>query len=849
VGVPPTLPAPMITTRWVLVTFSLGDNTLFPVAIVASIRGAAAASCCSTPARRCPRKSLQSPELGAGGFANGGASRGTPSLMSHAMNRPSYADASGTRFVASASASLRGSQASTVAVFSFTLFLGAFLLFGIQPMFTKMVLPMLGGSPSVWNTAMVFFQGALLLGYAYAHGISRWLSIRSQIVIHVALLLVTVCALPIAVADGWTPPSDHMPIAWLIGLFSVSVGIPFLAVSTTAPLLQRWFSHTDHPLAATPYFLYSSSNLGSILALLSYPVLIEPLLSTRSQAAAWSIGYVLLGACIALCAAHLWRVRGAPESRDREYEVSSDKIGWRRRGHWILLAFAPSSLLLGVTLYITTDLVVAPLLWVLPLVLYLLTFVVVFSRTPLLKHSWMVRVQPFVILPLAVTLGMVPTAWVIFAPLHLLAFFVTAMVCHGELARHKPVSRHLTEFYLWMSVGGVLGGIFSAIVAPLMFHSVVEYPLAIALACGLRPVLSAARKYTRIWDIVLPIALLGLVLWPRLGGGLSVDRYGGVAIVGYAIVIAVALYVFTERPIRFGLGVAAVLFGLSVTQSTETVLLAQERSFFGVNKVQLDPSHQFHVLYHGTTIHGAQYVDPSRHRELVTYFHKNAPIGQLFEKIDSANIHNVALTGLGAGAISCYKRPWQEWTIYEIDPVVVRLARDTEYFSYLSECAPDARIVLGDARLSLHDAPNHHFDLIILDAYSSDTVPVHLATREALALYLDKLAPGGVIAVHISNRYLDLEHVFANLVSDAQAVGRIQKPLASSETERRAFLYAADWVVIARRDSDLAFLDGDYRWRKLAPAADTSVWTDDFSNIVQSMRWLRRLWARLPHAA
>jgi spermidine synthase len=734
---------------------------------------------------------------------------------------------------------------ATLALFSATLFVGAFLLFGLQPMFTKMVLPLLGGSPAVWNTAMVFFQGALLLGYGYAHAISHWLPRRVQPLVHALLLTAPVFFLPIAVAEGWRPPADHTPIPWLIALFAISVGAPFLAVSTTAPLLQRWFSHTDHPLADNPYFLYASSNLGSILALLSYPILVEPWLTTRSQATAWTVGYLLLVALTLACGAHLWRTGPTPGATTRPLATAPEPVDWRRRVHWIVLSFAPSSLLLGVTLYVTTDLVATPLLWVVPLTLYLLTFVIVFSRRPVLSHPWMVKAQPYVVLPLAITFGMIPTQWIIFAPLHLLAFFVTAMVCHGELARRRPDHHHLTEFYLWMSVGGVLGGMFSAVVAPLVFDSVVEYPLAVALACCLRPALSRARRYSRRLDFLAPLLLLGFVLLPRATGGVSVENHGATFIVLYAMVIGVAMYLFVDRPVRFGLGVAAVLFGLSVTQSSDTELLTRQRSFFGVHKVQLDPTHRFRVLYHGTTIHGAQHIDPGRRTEPVTYFHRDSPIGQLFEKMDGDRERNVALIGLGAGAIACYKTPPQSWTIYEIDPLVVSLASDRQYFSYLGECAPDARIVLGDARLSLTHAPDSHFDLIILDAYSSDTVPTHLATREAMALYLEKLAPGGLIAAHISNRHLALEEVFAGLAKDARLHGRAQSPIAHSEQEHRAFLYSADWVVLARHPSELAFLDGDYRWRELRPVHGEAVWTDDFSNIVHSMHWVRRLKAKV----
>ncbi|MCP4701034.1 MAG: hypothetical protein GY862_29900 [Gammaproteobacteria bacterium] len=723
-------------------------------------------------------------------------------------------------------------------LYAATLFLSATLLFGVQPMFTKMVLPLLGGSSTVWNTAMVFFQGTLLCGYAYAHLSSRWLGLKRQTILHGAVLLATLFVLPFSVASGWTPPLEDNPVLWLIGLFAVSVGLPFFAVSATAPLLQKWFAHTGHPAAANPYFLYASSNAGSILALLAYPVILEPLLNTTDQRQVWAGGYAALTVLMLACIAVLWRKFRTIAADSPSKEAEAERITWKRRLHWIALAFVPSSLLLGVTLYITTDLVAVPLLWVIPLSLYLFSFVIVFSRRPLLKHRWMLMLQPIVILPLAVTFGLSPTKLIVFAPLHLLAFFISAMVCHGELVKRRPATEHLTEFYFWMSLGGVLGGAFNTLLAPLIFESVLEYPLAMVLAYMLRPSSSPGGKYSRYLDVALPIVLLLIVVIPIRAVSAGAEQYSGIAIVIWAMFVGLFVYVLKERPLRFGLGIAMLFFGPGIAEYSNERLLAQERTFFGVHKVLTDRTGRFHELYHGTTMHGAQHVHPALRKEPLTYFHRGSPIGQVFSLLANTDrVKKVALVGLGAGAITCYRQPGQEWTIYEIDPAVVRLARDPNYFSYLSDCAGGANIVLGDARLSLRNAPKGYFDLIILDAYSSDVLPVHLITREALAMYTDKLADHGLLLGNASNRYINLIQVFSAQAADAGLVGRSQHPRDHTLQEHAAYRYAADWVVMARNRSDLAMLEGDPRWLPLVPQPGQNAWTDDFSNIFRVIRW------------
>lgn len=718
-----------------------------------------------------------------------------------------------------------------------TMFLSALLLFWVQPMFTKTVLPLLGGSPAVWNTAMVFFQAALLAGYYYVHVSTRVVGLRAQALVHMAVLAVAFVVLPIGVPEGWVPPASRMPTLWIIGLFAVALGLPFFAVSATAPLLQRWFAHTGHPSAADPYFLYGASNLGSIIALLAYPVVLEPFLKLGQQTWAWMFGYALLVVLIGSCAFQARRndVTSGPSAAAAE-AGPEEQITWQRRLHWMVLAFAPSSLLLGVTTFLTTDVAAVPLLWIIPLVLYLLTFVIVFARKPILKHDWMVRAQALLIIPLSIVFywgGVV--LWLLF-PLHLVTFFATAMVCHGELARRRPSVSHLTKFYLWMSLGGVLGGVFNALVGPLLFTRVLEYPLAIVLACVLRPGQWKGGARNRWLDVALPAAFVLALIVPTLTFDLLNASYGRVVIPLSFGIIGFLVYVFSFRPLRFGLGVGALLvaqLALSVSD-----VLVRERSFFGVHKVAVHDEGRFHVLVHGTTIHGAEHVDPALWREPLTYYHREGPLGQLFAALDGTDrIKRVGAVGLGAGSVVCYRKPGQTWVFYEIDPVVERLARDTRYFHFMSECAGDTPVVLGDARLSLRSAPEGYYDLMILDAFSSDAIPIHLLTREAVELYLSKLADNGILMFNISSRFLDLTTVLGNVAADLGLAGRVQIFRPLKPEDQQGFKSKSDWVVLARTPEALAMLDGRPGWKPLEPRPAAGLWTDDFSNIIGVLKW------------
>jgi len=737
---------------------------------------------------------------------------------------------------------------TTELFFAVTLFVSASLLFVVQPMFAKMALPLLGGAPSVWNTCLVFYQAALLAGYVYAHLSLKWLGPRRQAALHLALLCLPWVVLPIHIAQDWVPPPDVFPVFWLWLLLSVSVGLPFLIVSASAPMLQAWFAQTGSGSARDPYFLYAASNLGSLLALLGYPLLIESHLTLAEQTGWWAVAYGLLMALMVVCAVRLWRSSPtsptAAEAAAREQGAGqvSDRPSLRRRLRWLALAFVPSSLLLGVNTHISTDLVAMPLLWVVPLALYLLTFVLVFARRSILPLPWMVRAQPYLIVVAAGALAweaLAPPTLLSLGSLQLLAFFVTAMVCHGQLAADRPASSRLTEFYLWMSLGGVLGGLFNALVAPLVFSGVLEYPLMIAVACMLRPrpVAKSPRSLAR--EIALPGAILlacAAATWAtRSEGPLADWRYANAPATQLVLVVlaVVAAFLLRRRPLRFGLGVA-VLLAMSLGCGKDRLhVLHAERSFFGVSRVTRDPVLNANVLKHGSTMHGAQILDTSERHEPLTYYHRQGPLGQIFQALQPRRpLAEIGVLGLGAGSIAAYGEPGERITFYEIDPAVERIARNPQYFTYLADCRANVEVILGDARLSLiHGAPRK-FDLLVVDVFSSDSVPIHLITREALQIYLQRLADRGLLAIHISSRFLDLEPILDKLAEEAGVTARVRNDKDTNGLGKNA----STWVVMARRAEDLLPIVKDPGWAPLQSGA-ARLWTDDFSNVVGVLKW------------
>jgi len=832
--------------------------------------------------------------------------------------------------------------------FALTLFVSATLLFLVQPMVGKMVLPRLGGTPAVWNTCMVFFQGVLLVGYGYTHSLSAWKGRRTQIVAQFAILALPFLVLPFSLGS-WSPPAESNPALAVLWLLLGMVGLPFFVVATSAPLLQRWFAATDHPAARDPYFLYGASNLGSMLALLLYPILIEPNFTLEGQTVLWTVGYALLVLMVAGCGFMVWRpsvratlvftpelpveavtaINPAPQqptaitaakrssrqrpappstpaarsSRGAFSEFDQGNTSWRRRLRWIGLAAAPTSLMLGVTTYLTTDIAAIPLIWIVPLALYLLTFILVFARWPVpwvgSPHTVVLYAQPcfllFLILDMLARLG-VPTWFEFF--LHLAAFFSTALVCHGELAKDRPAAHHLTEFYLCMSAGGVLGGMFNALIAPQVFwFGVAEYFLAMVLACVLRPrmlegdwgrtLIPGDSKQTettvlgRILDWAIPCALgLGGYYLSLLGTAYHAKAY--FIAVGVVVVLALA-----GRPLRFGLALAALIVGVEGYNRGQDPFLFEDRGFFGFVKVRATHRSSgtvYHTLVHGGINHGEQIVHPEeRRRETIAYFHPSGGIGQIFAKFSwpdarlpaslvglgavpggmLAGLHSeppYAVVGLGTGTLAAHARPWQHMVFYEIDPLVKRLSLPPEgqktYFYYLEDALERGarlEVLLGDGRQTLKADPlgrnlERYYHIIVLDAFSSDAIPVHLLTAEAVDLYLEKLADGGLLIFNTTNRYVDIRPVLGKIAQEkgltCLTFGDYSKDDEGNEIPDKL---GSDWLVMQRRN---AWKHGRAanggvpldkrldmkRWQP-APILDGPMWTDSYSNLWRVLQW------------
>lgn len=741
-------------------------------------------------------------------------------------------------------------------LFSITLFVAAALLFAVEPLVGKLLLPKFGGAPAVWNTCLVFFQASLLAGYGYAHLISRGLPRRVQIALHLIVVAAAWLALPIATSPRWLPPGGASPTPWLLAMLAASAGLPFFAVSATAPLLQTWFAGGGHRQAHDPYFLYAASNAGSMIGLLAYPTLIEPNLPLTYQGRAWAIGYALLCALIAACAAVFCRspspalpLSAAAASRSL---VERQAPGAWTRARWVALTYVPSSLLLAVTSHLSSDVSPVPLMWVAPLTLYLLSFILVFARLPGWVHRLMTLVLPAAILAQAYfafteEAGVhYPMAWL--ASLHLAVFFAAAMVCHGELARARPAPVHLTEFYFWMSLGGVLGGLFNALLAPLLFRSMFEYPLGLALACMLappliaRPMLAAGRPIRLLAQAVSPRHKIGLDLAAPVVIGLAAatiffrwsseerqpddSRWPALAVIALCALAA-------PRPVRFGLSVAAVFWTVSWYDDVVNHLVVRERGFYGVLRVRTDADEKFYYLDHGHICHGQQRrnENPAVRDVPLIYYHPDSPIGQVFQAWPGrADRQAVAVVGLGVGSLAAYGEPGQDFTFFEIDPAVERIARDANYFTYLADSRADCRVVLGDARLSLDREPDGRYGLIAIDAFSGDAIPVHLLTHESLKLYLRKLSADGIAAFHISNQFLDLAPVLGNLVKELGLVGldQVQDVTREELAEGKS---PSHWVVVAQRREDLQWLAGDARWQPLAARPELPLWTDDYTSL------------------
>ena len=702
--------------------------------------------------------------------------------------------------------------------------LNALLIFWVQPLFAKMVLPLLGGSPSVWTTCMLFFQAALLAGYAYGHAGIRALGIRRHAMLHGVIVWLPLMLLPIGVnQDSGT--AANQPIAWLLQTMGIERRPALRGARLDRAAAAALVLVARQSIVADPYWLYSASNVGSFAALLAFPILFEPAipLGRQTRSGRWLCDRRRAAdrVCDQRAATALVIRRHASKTRQRRPIASRLTAGTRLR--WLALSFAPSTLMLGVTTYLSTDVAPVPLLWVLPLACYLLTFIVAFGWYSEQMHTGVRRLLPSVLLPLVLLIvSEAPAALWVAIPIHVLAFTVLAMLCHGELACDRPGVQHLTEFYLWLAAGGVLGGVFNTLVAPQVFTSVAEYPLAIAFAC-----LVCVPKQQFRDALANPRSMLQ----PALAAGLATvllvgARLGGVAQLPTLAFLGVPALDPRERSEA---AIPRDSRSASSACSPRSRLAMQSRQRAADRRstpiarssactgCATEPARNFVSLMHGTTIHGRQVIGDTN-PEPQTYFHRKSPIGNVFETL-GADATSVGVIGLGTGTLAAYAQPGSQWTFYEIDGAVERIARDTRFFHYLDRCGAQCSVVLGDARLTLAASQVVH-DVLVLDAFSSDAIPIHLLTTEALLTYETRLSANGVLAFHISNRHIKLAPVIARLARERglTALTRLDKGVDSKNG-----FEASEWVVMARRPERLQLLAADTRWTPLVADARTGV--------------------------
>jgi hypothetical protein len=727
-------------------------------------------------------------------------------------------------------------------LFVATILLGSFLLFLVQPMVARMALPRLGGTPAVWNSAMLVYQALLLAGYAYAHVIGRYTPGR-QARIHLALLAVAVLTLPVGLIALPAPAQGTEPL-WVPVLLLLSIGPVFFLVSAQAPLMQRWYA--AHPQAKAPWALYAASNIGSFAGLLSYPLLAEPLLSLRWQSWGWSLGYLGLIVLVWL-SARARRGLAAP-SGDVTAPTSEPlkPVGWRRIALWIVLAAVPSGLMLSTTTHLTTDIFAMPLLWVIPLGIYLLSFAIAFADRRG-GAGWISLTAPGLVLligGLAMSSRGNQGLSVVLATVVLL--FAVCVALHTRLYLARPEPARLTQFYLAMSAGGALGGAFTALVAPLVFDWVWEHPLLVLAAAALLPPLRALDWSGR-GDLEAGMErLTGFILF-----GFALFCCWQIRDIFIADGSATARLLWTFGAVLAGLGLyrwrsvfVAVMLMLMLAQGGwETLSASREhlrtRSYFGVYTVRDYPGDNLRTLAHGTTLHGQQSLLPAQRDRPTSYYGPTSGIGLVLGHAPELLGYGarIAVTGLGGGTIACFARPDQQWTFFEIDPAVVRYSRDGT-FTYLRDCAPRARIVVGDGRLEMAKLAPGSFDLIALDAFSSDSIPLHLLTREAFATYLDKLSPDGLLVVHISNRYIELEPVVAALARDAGLAAAVR-----DDNPAEPAMVPSTYVVMARSPARIAALraaSAPVEWRALNGMA-ARAWSDDHASILPYVTWSNML--------
>ncbi|UKK83509.1 fused MFS/spermidine synthase [Sphingopyxis sp. BSN-002] len=735
-------------------------------------------------------------------------------------------------------------------LFVLTILVGSFLLFQVQPMVARMVLPKLGGAPAVWNSAMLVYQALLLGGYAYAHWLGRF-EIRRQAMIHIALFVLAALWLPLGIAQI-APPAPGQEALWVPLLLLASIGPVFFVVSAQAPLMQRWFAADSR--AGDPYYLYAASNLGSFAGLISYPALVEPNMPLAMQSWGWTGGYALLLLLVAAAAAARWNSHVVHE--DVAAGADEPRPTLRRQLHWLLIAAVPSGLMLSTTTHLTTDIVAMPLLWVLPLGLYLLSFSIAFSNAESVKGTFRVLAPAILLIAGGQALLSTSGGTMLIAFMSLVMLFVVATTLHDYLHHLRPSPQYLTLFYLIMSAGGVLGGLFAALIAPLLFDWVYEHPILVLAAAMLLPLpaLFPWEQWLKI-SKPLPVVLLLLAVGAFASWKLASDwngTFNGLNGLWAGITLAVGLLVIGWRW-AYVLAIAMLMLGVGGVETLKNSTDGSRvRSYFGVYTVTEDAYRNQRRLAHGTTLHGLQRTDAGHQLEPTTYYGHKSGVGLTLDKANALAGPNasVGIVGLGAGTLSCYRRPGQAWTIFEIDPAMAKIARDPSKFTFISKCAPDVPIVIGDARLQIAKLPPAQFDILVIDAFSSDAIPLHLLTEEAIGIYARALKPGGILLIHISNRFFDLEPVLA---AEAKARGwsaaiRLD-PSGATDPMARDYgnLTSSNWVALTATPERMQQLTGGLKprkqgskdgvWVPLASRPGFTRWTDDYSSTLPILLW------------
>lgn len=726
-------------------------------------------------------------------------------------------------------------RTSTPALFVLAAFGGAALIFFVQPMVAKLVLPLLGGSPAVWNTSMAFFQAALLAGYGYAHLLQRLPSVRAQAFVHIATLVVAGLILPLRITTMLGEPSSEAPALWLLGVLLISIGAPFAALSATAPLVQAWHARVFRGDRGEPYALYAASNLGSLIALLAYPVVVEPTVTLADQRFGWSMAYALF---VLVMASLAWSAARNAGPRIQQGTTSTASVQWRDRLVWIGLAAIPSSLMLGVTAHLATDVASAPFLWVAPLALYLLTFIIAFQSKPFVPQEGALIVQA-AMLPVCLYLLPINTDISYQLLVHLLCFFASALVCHQALVARRPDPAHLTDFYLCLSLGGVIGGAFNAFIAPVVFSAVWEYPLALVLAAAARP---WRRRKLTFWETGLLVTGVVIAVFTTAVSQhppakiFTYDAYDTLRVLLIAVIVATFLL---RRHTAAFVGMAMLLALSALAIDSRSDVVRSDRSFFGVLKqseVEIGGlGGKVRLLAHGTTLHGAQARDPQYRCRPLTYYAPATAMGQAIRDVQARHAPmNMAAVGLGTGTVAAYTRPVDRLTFFEIDPLVVEVAHGRRDFTYTTECARgEVDFVLGDARLTLAKQPPESYDIILIDAFSSDAIPAHLMTLEAMKIYLSKLKPDGVVILHLSNRHLKLAPAAYAAAKGAGGVALIQL-YRSAAAAPDLSENSQEVMIIGRSPQALQTFYDDANW-DLPPQTNTRAWTDDYMNLVGAL--------------